>query len=276
VLAADFPWIFGRLPFESEATLTTCIRSTVAFATHRPAAPFALLGAERWVLPADASLILNQAKQRFIQNGWQAELYATDLPNDVTIDPDAANGGVGADMQFISRWSRGHPQVAYTITHSGRMLGEFGGKPVHGQGHYLISAAAYEVIADRHAEYRPPTSPAIFVTTGCSTGSPDNGLIDILFANGWIAGFIGSTTVNGPLPFLPAIGAEINIAQCLGRGMPLGLAVRATEKTYYDQSYGPLACFMDEKTRNMIASNIISYVIYGDPSLTCPAPERTR
>jgi hypothetical protein len=113
------------------------------------------------------------------------------------------------------------------------------------------------------------------VTTGCYTGYPGNAAIVELFRRGWIAAFAGSTMNNGPSPLLPAVRAEVNIAYFLARGLPLGLAIQATKEAYDSESLRSVGHWFLPSTRRQKRKNLLSYVVYGDPSLTAlppPAP----
>jgi hypothetical protein len=175
-------------------------------------------------------------------------------------------------LRFLERWSRGNPQVVYVVSHS-NLLGDLDGRPIEGLGDYLLSADAFSAIQADRPDYHRPATPAVLVTTGCATGAPDNALLEVLFAKGWLVGFIGSTETNGPLPFVAAVRSEVHMGDVLSRGMPLGPALRAVEWTYYADSLGPLSWIEQSAARDateaMIATNLVSYVIYGDPSLRC-------
>ncbi len=240
-LEPDFPWVFGRLPFSDDAVLSASLAATEAFAQRdRATTPLALLGAETFRVASDSALVMNEAKARFQLNQWQAELYATDPPADVVIDPAAVGGAAAAQLLFVERWSRGSPEVVYVISHS-NWLGELDGRRVEGLGDYLLSTEAFAAIRDESAGIGRPASPAVLVTTGCSTGAPDNALLEVLFAKGWVVAFIGSTETNGPLPLVAAVRSEVHMGDVLSRGLPLGPALRAVEWTYYADALGPVS-----------------------------------
>jgi hypothetical protein len=265
--APNFPWVFGRLPFDDPATLAASFRASAAYATRSNEKPrFALLGAERIGRPSDSALVLTLARKRFIAHRWHSELYATDKPNDKQLDPKLAF----FDLTFLDRWQSDSPAIVYTLSHSGNECGEYHTKTITGQGRHLLSPLGLITIQDIQKP-SAPQSPAVFVSSACGLGYPENGLIDLLFDKGWIAAMITSTQSTYSTPLLPAVNAEINIAECIASGLPIGLALRATQRAYYDEAFILGDLLMPDEQKQKIATNLVGYTIYGDPSLCLSA-----
>ena len=113
-----------------------------------------------------------------------------------------------------------------------------------------------------------PATPALLLTTGCTTGHPDNPLLGDLALGGWVASICTSTHQNGPMPLIAAIRAERCAPRYLSEGLSVGLAQQATLGAYLSDSVlDPLGWVLSPWSWNQRAVNVLSYVVYGDPSL---------
>jgi len=286
------PWITGRPPYDNTETIEAALGAAVCFESPAESdPPQALLGAERFAVWADSAIVMSRARAAFRRAGWKGELWSQDPPRDRptgtarrTVELPRPQAALEADrkrrgplrsvvttytptvsMDFLTRWAELSPRVVYAIAHASIFRGGVGKDLVDGDNMRALDLDPMASIG--------PASPAIFVSTGCLTGYPGNTAIVELFRRGWIAGFVGCTIENGPSPLIPAVRAEVNIAYFLARGLPLGLAVQATKEAYASESLRAPGHWFFPSTRRLKRSNLLSYVIYGDPSLAArPQP----
>ncbi len=248
----------GRLLFTSEADLRTTVRSMKAFESRlegRPE-PFALLGAERFAIRNDTSLVMHRAGQIMRRRGWQTELWAVDRPFDRDL----------GSSPWLGRWAESGPVVAYAIAHGdARHLGA-----------HLIPARSLPLPAEPGEG--APARPSVFLTFGCSLGDPlayggpgsRPTILHELFSKGWIAAAVCSTEVTGPSPLPTGVGSELNVGRGITSGLPLGLVVRAVRERYLEQSRKMPSYHLSAEVRESYLRNLAGITLYGDPSLRLP------
>lgn len=297
-LAEPPPWIVGRIPFGTEEDVAAVVAATEAF-TARNGPPRALLGAERIFLPFDASLVMAAVRGDLAEAGWDATLLSQDAPRDGRLDatpgaltftvPGPEPGDVRktltvVQLELVRRWAASAPELVYVLSHaSGRPAAEREGERLTwleqrsiGAGFLALDPFALvlfglERIHTGLSAPSSPEAPALLVTTGCQVGAPDNHLIGELFRGGWVAAVCCSTTDNGPLPPIPSIRAERNIARHLASGLPVGDSLYANIDAYLRESaWDPVGLALLPWAKPMRGMNALSYLVYGDPSLFVP------
>jgi len=296
----DFPWIMARIPYSKpelvEGALRAAIRMSELGASGASGAPAAMLGAERFAVWSDSSRILRRARDALRARDWVAILYGADAPHDVPLVAGSDEEGerqrqalevlmgsasqdfrpLDSKLRFMGHWSRASPSLVYVLSHSHFWGTDHLDKIIEHLfepsfprliGEYLIDTENLETLSSTHgSSWGQPERPAVFVTTGCDVGHPDNPIHGELFVNTWIAAFIAATESSGPIPLTPAINAEVNIARFIGEGLPIGIAVKAVRECYRDQSPWAMTYWLYPSAR-LFRVNLFSYVLYGDPTL---------
>ncbi|MCR9244943.1 MAG: hypothetical protein NXI31_07915 [bacterium] len=278
-------WIPGRIPFGSYRTVAAALRAAERYAARSTRAErSALLGAERFGVPFDSSLILDAVRETLREGCWDTRLLSEDVPRDAPIAGHIERierlgktvfaSEATINFTFLREWATAVPDLVYVIAHSTLLTieSEVGQDRWFGIGKRAIDPISYLVYrAGGHSRAKAPktpSSPAILVATGCQVARPDNRLIDALFRDGWIAGYCGSTTDTGPLPPAAAVRAELRLPYYLARGLPIGVAMLATADAYLTESaWDPLTTLLRPWAEPMRRQNVLSWVFYGDPSL---------
>lgn len=277
----DFPWVIGRIPFSRPELVARVLDATRRFSELR-GPPRALLGAERWNLWFDSSLILSRARAAMADHGWQTTLMGEDAPCDLAIAGTHPEEGEDR-VAFLREWGRSAPRFVYTLSHGG--ANSIGGSLVPAN---ILTAKQAAIIKSHLPLFKArglvkdgqtfpvypsaPASPAIFFATGCSSGLPAGLHLRDLFEFGWICGFGGYTALSSPLPLFTALNAEVNTADVFAAGLPVGLALRALKETYLEAARGSPTYWALDVVRRHAARNVLASVYYGDPSLAVPRP----
>ena len=274
-LTPEFPWVPGRIPFADDATLTAALDGG---ADHAPPLT-AMLGAERFALWWDTSLVMSRARQRFVDRGWSAVTYAEDSPCDIELGESDEGAlreqfrerGIGlpdgapapdAGLLFVAHWARTAPGVVYLNSHGSSLF-------ITTVGDYLLSERKLDRLADVAAAWDTPPAPAhpaVVVIAACQAGGPGSELTSRLFRDGWARTLIASTENTHPTPLWAAIRAEIDTGAALASGLPVGLGMRAVRESYFDDARSSWSYCLFDSTAPEVAQNLLALTLYGDPS----------
>lgn len=294
------PWLAGRVPWEDERRVTALLEGGRDLEASREP-PSALLGTERFLVPRDASWVMGVVDEDLERLGWESTLFSEDPPRDRSLDENTGRitrRGDGGEVLFsrpvhfgfLSCWAAEAPRLVYLISHASGLNVEVSGQEgttnekenLVGAGQKLIEPLAFlsygdAGILEQLGTPAAPATPALLLTTGCTTGHPDNPLLSDLTLNGWVASMCTSTHRSGPIPLLAALRAERCAPRYLSEGLSVGLAQQATLNAFLtDSMRDPTGWLLSPWSWNQRAVNVLSYVVYGDPSLTLvegePAP----
>ena len=283
------PWIAGRVPFEGEHHIAAMLENSVAM-EDREHAPTALLGTERFAVPFDAALVMAGVDAHLEERGWKATSYANDAPRDEALDrielTRTGQNLAGHEVQlpplhptFLVDWARSAPDLVFLISHASGMPAKFtsedGGEMVYfvGAGRGLINPETFLLYNDGglHDALDAPASPvrpAFLMTTGCSMGDPENLMLADLVVRGWVGPIWTSTHTNGPAPPIAAMRAERSAVRYVAAGLPIGMAHHATITAYLsDATRDPFGWLVAPFLWGQREVNVLSYTIYGDPSV---------
>lgn len=276
LLREDFVWNGGRIPYEDPELLAAIFESTKKYFSAGKGPRRGMLGAERFALPLDSSLILSQAKEALEDRGFEVDLYASDWPYDVELGyTRSGRSGWSLKEDFMRAWAEKSPLFIYTLSHGGS----------HSIGRYLIDPAVLARLShktkkgekidgsqyfgreDRCRVFRPGV-PAVLFSSGCFSGSPRSPMLRALFRRGWMAGFAGFLDVSIPLPLVAALNSEVNVAKFGASGLPFSRVIRLIREVYVDQSVWDPFYHLLPYVRRSLMTNCLASVYYGDPSLS--------
>jgi len=285
------PWIAGRLPWDGEPVVAALLEGTREL-ERSEGPPTALLGTERFIVPGDASWVMGGVHEDLEELGWESILFAEDPPFERSLDENAGYMTTRDDegevlsrdalyFGFTACWAEEAPQLVYLISHASGLTGRVRGKDGAPDGKVKIIGAGKKLLepftflqwsdSDVHEDLevpKAPATPALLLTTGCTTGHPDNPLLRNFILGGWTAVVWTSTHDNGPIPLIAAIRAERCVPRYLSAGLPVGMAHQATVNAYLTDSLrDPTGWILSPWSWNRRAVNVLSYVVYGDPSL---------
>ncbi|MDF1665539.1 MAG: hypothetical protein P1V97_27515 [Planctomycetota bacterium] len=276
LLDDDYVWDTGRIPYDDPSLLATIFDSTKRYFKNGREKRRAMLGAERFAVPFDSSLILNSAKKELTERGWEVVLHGRDWPYDVELGRE----GVGRpywlrDEEFMRSWAKTSPQLVYTLSHGGsRSIGRFLIDPIvlSRLSHKSEKGKAIEgtpyIARETRTRIFEPKAPAVLFSTGCFSGSPRSTVIRGLFEKGWLAGFGGFLDYSIPLPLVAALNSEVNVAKFAASKLPMSRVIRLIREVYVDQSsYDPFY-WMVPYVRRSLMTNCLASIYYGDPSLS--------
>ncbi len=287
-------WIVGRVPWAERAVVARALRSASEYADGTRERS-ALLGARRFLLPGDSSAALARARAELVRFGVDGELWADapprdralgectrraertvwielhstqwrvheradDAPYGSTLQPARVSELVSTD--FVERWVEREPALVYLLAHANSGL--------HSMGRALLGTSVLAGWDARAGGARAPQRPALLLASGCAIGDPAEPLLRELFARGFVAACAASTAENGPLPLGPALDAERDVAAFLAQGAPLGSAAAWTKRVYDRAARRTLSWWLWPFAREIWATNLASYVVYGDPALALP------
>lgn len=278
-------WICGRIPFEDAEVIATTLKSARVF--HEKQGPIkALLGTERFAIANDSSMVMAGVRNDLKELDWKTQLYNEDWPRDkdleeLTVELVATKGKgekkttkkMNVDWSFIESWNSQSPDLVYVISHASHMRNTVTQKEYIGVGKKLFFPLAFEVWGDPTVNIwygqRWPKSPAIFFTTGCQMGRPDNEMLNMLAANGWTAAMVTSTHNTSPMPLIAAIRAERAAPLYLAQGLTVGQSHSATLNAYLkDSNWDPVNWLLYPWARKAKLKNVLGLTIYGDPSIS--------
>ena len=296
------PWLAGRVPWDDERRVAALLEGARELERSEDP-PSALLGTERFLVPRDASWVMGVVDEDLERLGWESILFAEDPPFERSFDekvgyrPTLDEKGEVLSKEpmyfgFTACWATEAPQLVYLISHASSLTARVPGEAGAPDGEVKLIGAGRKLLepltflkyaeAEVHEQLETPKAPAIpalLVTTGCTTGHPDNPLLGGFARGGWVACIWTSTHLNSPLPLIAAIRAERCVPRYLSGGLTVGMAHQAALSAYLDDSLrDPLCWILSPWSWNQRAVNVLSYVIYGDPSLavagrgSVPAP----
>ena len=186
----------------------------------------------------------------------------------------------GLERNGITRaWAQDSPALVYTIGHGGRFSNGWESTLQFVISTISIAAESLEVRSREPSfefkvgeEIDPitPTEPAVLFATGCAVAAPGDPLLRELFTDRWIVAYLGATTTVGPYPIIASTNAESHFARYLGGGLPLGLAGHATLAGYLNDARLDPTLYVPPGTIEGMRTNLASYILYGDPTLTLP------
>lgn len=273
IVGSELPWIAGRLPFNEEPRIRRALAASWAYAS-RDTPPLAMLGAERYSVWWDSSIVMARARRPMEARGWRTVTYGQDWPCDVELDIDpedvpAAYATAGlkqrfktpADLIFLAHWCELAPDVVYLNSHGS----SFGLVSV---GDYLLSDRDIKrVLRARGEGDRGPRHPALVVIGACQAGGPTSDLTESLFRHGFASAVIASTENTSPTPLRAAIWAEIDTGAALASGLSVGLAFRAVRLSYLDDARSSWSYALFDSTAVGVAKNLLGLTLYGDPAM---------
>lgn len=276
LLEDDYVWNTGRIPYNDPDLLATIFESTKRYFENSHENRRAMLGAERFAVPFDSSLILNSAKDELSRRGWDVVLHARDWPYDVELGRKSSLlPEWSLKEQFMRSWAKSSPRFIYTLSHGGS----------HSIGRYLIDPAVLKRLSNKTEQGKKiegtpyygretrgrrfkPDDPAVLFSSGCFSGSPRSAVIRELFRKGWLAGFAGFLDYSIPLPLLAALNSEVNVAKFAASKLPMSRVIRLIREVYVEQSnYDPFYWFVPYVRRSLM-TNCLASIYYGDPSLS--------
>ena len=278
-------WICGRIPFEDAEVIATTLNSARVF--HEKQGPIqALLGTERFAIANDSSMVMAGVRNDLKELDWETQLYNEDWPREKDLEEltvelkiterEEKNKTVrkmNVDWSFIESWNSQSPDLVYVISHASHMRNTVTQKEYIGVGKKLFFPLAFEVWGDPTVNIwygqRWPKSPAIFFTTGCQMGRPDNEMLNMLAANGWTAAMVTSTHNTSPMPLIAAIRAERAAPLYLAAGLTVGQSHSATLNAYLkDSNWDPVNWLLYPWAKKAKLKNVLGLTIYGDPSIS--------
>lgn len=276
LLERNYAWNTGRIPYEDPSLLAVIFDSTKRYFNNAQETRRAMLGAERFAVPFDSSLILNSAKDELSSRGWEVDLHARDWPYDIELGRKTSGRPEWSLKEdFMRSWAKTSPRFIYTLSHGGS----------HSIGRYLIDPAVLKRLSNkteqgkligdtpyygrenRERSFKPRT-PTVLFSSGCFSGSPRSAVIRDLFRNGWLAGFAGFLDLSIPLPLVAALNSEVNVAKFAASKLPMSRVIRLIREVYVDQSsYDPFYWLVPYVRRSLM-TNCLASIYYGDPSLS--------
>ena len=284
--ALDFPptWICGRIPYQHPEVVATSLRSARIF--HENVKPVsALLGTERFAISNDSSMIMAGVRDDLKDLNWKTYLFNQDWPRDQKIDDKTVNvtatktegnqktiSKFDIEWSFISSWNFNSPDIVYIISHSSKGSGKDDIQFI-GAGNQLFHPQAFLLWNDpkfntRH-EQRSPATPAVFLTTGCTMGTPNNSMLNLMAREGWTAAILTSTHDTAPLPLFAAIRAERAAPLYFAENLTVGQSIHATLNAYLkDSKWDPVNWLLYPWVKNAKLQNVLGVTIYGDPSIS--------
>lgn len=283
--ATTYPptWICGRIPFEDPQVIATTLRSARVF--HEKKGPIhALLGSERFAIANDSSMVMAGVRDDLDKLEWNTQLFNEDWPRDkdleeitmeyVVTNKKGANKTISKHLlewSFIDSWNFQSPDLVYTISHATQVIHK--GSEYTGVGDKLFYPFAFMVWnnpkIDTGYEQRSPETPAIFFSTGCKMGKPDNEMLKLMAGKGWAAAMVTGTHNTAPLPLLAAIRAERSAPLYLAGGLSVGKSHYATMNAYLkDSNWDPANWLLYPWAKKAKLQNILGLTIYGDPSIS--------
>ena len=276
-----FPWIPGRIPLTDPAALGAVL--SPAGDVRRPSdeSPLALLGAERFAVWWDTSIIMSRARVPLEHAGFRTITYAEDWPCDLELgrtDPEDLRaqhelvgldrGPADAGLVFASHWAHLAPDVVYLNSHGSSFF-------TTSVGDYLLSIAKLDRLAKESKALgcaARPRRPAIAVIAACRAGGPSSDLMQRLLSEGWAHTVIASAENTSPTPLWVAIWAEIDTSAALASGLSTGLAMRAVLESYYADAADSWSWLLFGSTAPAVARNLLALSLYGDPAREAFAP----
>jgi len=278
-------WICGRIPFEDAEVIATTLNSARAF--HEKQGPIqALLGTERFAIANDSSMVMAGVRNDLKKLDWETQLFNEDWPREENLEDFTVNltitkrekkkktvQKIDVEWSFIESWNSRSPDLVYVISHSSHTRETGGQKDYIGVGNKLLFPLAFMVWGDPNVntwfKQRTPETPAIFCTTGCQMGRPDNGMLKLMASKGWAAAMITSTHNTSPLPLLAAIRAERAAPLYLAGGLTVGQSHFATLNAYLkDSNWDPVNWLLYPWAKKAKLQNVLGLTIYGDPSIS--------
>ena len=278
-------WICGRIPFEDAEVIATTLNSARVF--HEKQGPIqALLGTERFAIANDSSMVMAGVRNDLKKLDWETQLFNEDWPREENLEEITVNltitkrekkkktvQKIDVDWSFIESWNSRSPDLVYVISHSSHTRETGGQKDYIGVGNKLLFPLAFMVWGDPNVntwfKQRTPETPAIFCTTGCQMGRPDNGMLKLMASKGWAAAMITSTHNTSPMPLLAAIRAERSAPLYLAKGLTVGQSHYATMNAYLkDSNWDPVNWLLYPWAKKAKLQNVLGLTIYGDPSIS--------
>ncbi|MEC9476739.1 MAG: hypothetical protein VX764_06855 [Planctomycetota bacterium] len=283
--AIAFPptWISGRIPYEDPEVVAAALKSARIF-QEKQGPRSALLGSERFAVVSDAALVMAGVRNDLQALDWNTHLFNEDWPRDLELDEKSADVTITSkngrrkmvtkfriEWGFISCWKSNSPDIVYVISHSSGFT-ENGIQSV-GAGEQLFAPRAFQLWNDPNfntsTEQGSPATPAIFLTTGCTMGTPENPMLELMAGKGWAAAIITGTHNTAPLPLFAAIRAERSAPLYFAEGLTVGQSHHATLNAYLqDSRWDPGNWLLYPWARKAKLQNVLGLTIYGDPSIS--------
>ena len=283
--AVAFPptWICGRIPYEDPEVVAAALKSARIF-QQKQGPRSALLGSERFAVASDAALVMAGVRNDLQALDWSTHLFNEDWPREQKLDDKTVNvtatrkgdryletSKYQIEWSFISSWNFNSPDIVYVISHASGYIKN--GKRYIGAGTQLFAPRAFCHWNDpefntRH-EQRSPTTPAIFLTTGCTMGNPENPMLELMTVKGWAAAIVTGTHNTAPLPLFAAIRAERSAPLYFAAGLTVGQSHHATLNAYLrDSNWDPGNWLLYPWAKKAKLQNVLGLTIYGDPSIS--------
>ena len=283
--AVAFPptWICGRIPYEDPEVVAAALKSARIF-QEKQGPRSALLGSERFAVASDAALVMAGVRNDLQALDWSTHLFNEDWPRDLELDEKSVDVTITSEngrrkrvtkfrieWGFISCWKSTSPDIVYVISHSSGFT-ENGIRYV-GAGDQLFAPRDFQLWNDSDfntsTEQGSPATPAIFLTTGCTMGNPENPMLELMTEKGWAAAIITGTHNTAPLPLFAAIRAERSAPLYFAAGLTVGQTHHATLNAYLeDSNWDPGNWLLYPWARKAKLQNVLGLTIYGDPSIS--------
>ena len=283
--AIAFPpaWICGRIPYEDPEVVAAALKSARIF-QQKQGPRSALLGSERFAVASDASLVMAGVRNDLKALDWNTHLFNEDWPRDRELDEMTANITATTkhdqgetvwkfklNWSFISSWKTTSPDLVYVISHSSGFTDN--GIRYVGAGDQLFTPRAFFYWNNKEVnpldEKLSPATPAIFLTTGCTMGDPENPILELMTVKGWAAAIVTGTHNTAPLPLFAAIRAERSAPLYFAAGLTVGQSHHATLNAYLqDSRWDPGNWLLYPWAKKAKLQNVLGLTIYGDPSIS--------